>query len=134
MMYTGDLEAENLTKNNMIPPQAYKTTDDLRKFIDCIFRVINCGARSHVGWPIAGDEVRQVLHLTTQLYVEIYDERYEAVRANTPMAAPQDIDMMTSARFNRLLRRSHLQAVADADVRRDWCDILEKHFEKEEEE
>lgn len=133
-MYSGNLEAENLTKCNIIPPQAYKTTADLRKFIDCIFRVINCGARAHVGWPVAGDEVLQILHLATKLYVEIYDERYEAVRANTPKAAPQELDMMTSARFNRLLRRSHLQATADDEVRRDWTDILTRHFEKEEQE
>lgn len=133
-MYSGNLEAENLTKNNMIPPQAYMTTADLGKFIDCIFRVINCSARAHVGWPVAGTEVRQVLVLAGRLYRELYDERFDAVMKDFPKADLGTLDMTTSARFNRLLRRSHLQATADDEVRRDWTDILTKHFEKEEQE
>lgn len=133
-MYSGNLEAEKMTSNNTIPPQAYKTTADLGRFIDCIFRVINCGARSHVGWPVAGTEVRQVLYLAGRLYRELYDERFDAVEKDHPKADLGTLDMMTSTRFNRLPKRSHLQATADAEVRRDWCDILVKHFEKEEEE
>ena len=134
MIYSGDLNAEEMTKNNTIPPQAYKTTADLGKFIDCIFRVINCSARAHVGWPIAGDEVRQVLALADRLYTELYEQRYAAVRKDYPHVDEATVDMTTSTRFNRLPKRSHLQAVADLEVRRDWEDILKKHFEKEEQE
>lgn len=134
MIYSGDLDAENMTKNNTIPPQAYMTTADLGRFVDCIFRVINCSARAHVGWPIAGREILQVLHLADLLYTEIYDERFEDVHRDRPKATPDDLDRMAAARFNRLPKRSHLQRVADEEVRRDWTDILEKHFEKEEQE
>lgn len=133
MIYSGDLTAENLTKDNTIPPQAYKTTADLGRFVDCIFRVINCSARAHVGWPVSGREVLQVLHLADLLYTEIEDERVEAVKRDRPKIGPHVLEMTTSARFNRLPMRSFLQTVADDEVRRTWTDILVKHFEEEEE-
>lgn len=134
MIYSGDLQAENMTKNNFIPPQAYKTTADLGHFVDCIFRVIGCSARAHVGWPVSGRETLQVLHLADLLYTELYDERVEAVKQDRPKIGPRTLDLTTSARFNHLPKRSLLQAFADDSVRRDWVAILEKHFEKEEQE
>lgn len=134
MIYSGDLYAENMTKDNTIPPQAYMTTADLGRFVDCIFRVINCSARAHVGWPVSGREVLQVLHLADLLYTEIFDERVEAVKRDRPNIEPQTLDMATSARYNRLPMRSHLQHVADEEVRQYWTDILMKYFEKEEQE
>lgn len=134
MIYSGDIQAEDLTKSNIIPPQAYKTTADLGLFVDCIFRVISCSARAHVGWPVSGREVLQLMHLADLLYTEMYDERVEAVKRDQPKINPRKLDLTTSARFNLLPKRSFLQTVADEEVRRTWVGILEKHFEKEEEE
>lgn len=135
MTYTTlPLEAENLTKQNFIPPKMYASNANLSKFTDCIFRTLRCCAGAYVGWQPKGTEIRQILYLTKLLYTEIEDCRRALILSDRPNISPYDLDKAMDARFDRLPRRSHLQSVADEDVRQEWEHLLMNYLKEHEEE
>lgn len=135
MTYTTlPLEAENLTKPNIIPPKVYASNANLSKFIDCIFRTLRCCAGAYVGWQPKGVEIRQILYLTKLLYTEIEDCRREQILSDRPNISPYELDRAMDTRFDRLLQRSHLQSVADRDVRDEWEYLLKNYLKENEEE
>lgn len=135
MTYTTyPIEAENLTKNRIIPPHVYASNANLSKFIDCIFRTLRCCAGAYVGWQPKGAEIRQILYLTKLLYTEIEDLRREQILSDRPNIDPYELDRAMDTRFDRLPRRSHLQCVADEDVRQEWQYLLETYLKEHTEE
>lgn len=126
------LDAENLTKNNTLPPQTYASNANLSKFIDCVFRTLRCCCGADVGFPPKGAEVRQIMYLAKLLYVELEDGRREQVLSDRPNIDPYELERAMDARFDRLMHRGHLQCTADFDVVRTWKDLLEKYLKDEE--
>ena len=132
MTYTTlPIEVDNL--ENFIPPKVYASNANLAKFISCIFRTLRCCAGAYVGWQPKGAEVRQILYLTKLLCTEIEDCRRERILSDRPNISPYDLDRAMDT-YDRRPQRSHLQCIADSDVRDEWEYLLKNYLKENEEE